>query len=291
MFCACVLFFTVVRLCVLLFCGAAVDLFRSCMQNEAGSVGYAFQPTLDCCDRPRNRYHRKRMTQSSKRFQSFEDLIGRPKEITELCESESDRGAILILAAYLEEILGLLIASSCISPAAADDILEFRGPAGGFDLKTRLCFALGIIHETEKNGLEAIRKIRNAAAHFDRKRGFGVLFDSEQTKAYVENLAESQNLSLQNRDEETVRTTFFVSTRLLGTKLYMRGLELTPPLQPTTLKEKANEIRERLKDTPNGKAIAAIEQQAREGDLEPLFTIMRQMSEFLKEKFTEKIQP
>jgi hypothetical protein len=32
-----------------------------------------------------------------------------PKELTSLLEAESDRGAILILATYLEEILGCFV--------------------------------------------------------------------------------------------------------------------------------------------------------------------------------------
>ena len=223
----------------------------------------------------------------AKQFQSFEDLVGQPKEITEIFESESDRGAVLILAAYLEEVLGCLIAASCISDAAADDLLEFRGPAGGFDLKVRLCHAMGIIHESEKKGLDTIRRIRNAAAHFDRKRGFDVLFDTEQTQALVSSLAQTQNLELKSAEPEAVRATFFLASRLLGSKLYMRGIEIVTPTPPLTLKEKANEIRELLKDTERGKAIEQMEKEALAGNPEPMFDHMKKMGEFLKSRLNE----
>ena len=215
--------------------------------------------------------------------------MGQPKEITKISESESDRGAVLILSAYLEELLGCLIASSCISEAAADDILEFRGPAGGFDLKVRLCFALGIIHESERKGLDAIRKIRNAAAHFDRKRGFDVLFDNDQTQSLVANLAQTQNLKAESNDPAAVRDLFFISSRLLGSKLYMRGTEIVTPSHPKSLKEKANEIREEMKDTPRGKMIAQIENDALNGNLEPLIEFIRTMGEALKAHLDKSI--
>lgn len=223
----------------------------------------------------------------AKQFLSYKDLIGQPKEITKIFDSESDRGAVLILAAYLEEVLGCLIASSCISETAADDILEFRGPAGGFDLKIRLCYALGIIHESEKIGLDAIRRIRNAAAHFDRKRGFDVLFDTEQTQELVSNLSQTQNLESKSNEPKVIRELFFISSRLLGTKLYMRGVDIVTPTPPLTLKEKANEIREQMKDTQEGKIIEQMEKEALEGNPEKMFDFIEKLGNFIKAQLDE----
>ena len=135
------------------------------------------------------------MKKSNKNFLSVDDYKGMPKEITSLSNSESDRGSILVLSAYLEEILASLISEVCISDDEANNLLEFRGPAGGFSLKISLCYALGLINAEEKDALGQIRKIRNAAAHFDRKRGFDVLFTSDKTINHVSNLADSLNLS------------------------------------------------------------------------------------------------
>ena len=223
----------------------------------------------------------------AKQFLSFKELVGQPKEITKIFEAESDRGAVLILAAYLEEVIGCLIATSCISEAAANDILEFRGPAGGFDLKVRLCYALGIIHESEKRGLDAIRRIRNAAAHFDRKHGFNVLFDSTQTQSLVFNLARTQNIESKSNEPEKVRALFFIASRMLGTKLYMRGIEIVTPKPPLTLKEKVDEFKERQKDTETGRMIELLENEALSGNPEPLFDLMKKMGEFIKSKTEE----
>lgn len=223
----------------------------------------------------------------AKNFQSPADLSGQPKEITALFESESDRGAILIMAAYLEEILGCNIASYCVSEEAANDIMDFRGPAGGFDLKIRLSFALGLLHEEEKKGLEAIRKIRNAAAHFDRKKGFNVLFDTERTQALVHNLATTQNIDTKTDSPSAVKHLFFLSVRLLASKLFARGLEIVPPQEPTTLKEKANKFRKLMAGTERGDALAWMEEEARNGNLDPFIKLNEELKKQLEEKIAQ----
>jgi hypothetical protein len=210
-------------------------------------------------------------------------FVGMPKKITKLIEGESDRGTILILAAYLEEILGLIVNAACVSDDDGDKILEFRGPAGGFELKTQLCKALALIHPEEANGLQAVRKVRNAAAHFDTKRGFDVLFDSQPTADQVANLAESQNLRMLSREPKAVRELFVVSVRLLANKLYWRLLDVERPQPVVTLKQTANEIRDRLKDTEIGKKIAEIEAEARSGNPEAMYELIKAMSEAITE--------
>jgi hypothetical protein len=206
-----------------------------------------------------------------------EQLIGMPKQITKLVEAESDRGAILILAAYLEEILAAIITGACVSDEEGEKILEFRGPAGGFDLKIQLCKAFALIHPIEVQGLEAVRKIRNCAAHFDQKRGFDVLFDSEQTIDLVANLLKSQNAKMSSREPIAVRTMFVVCVRLLATKLYWRGLTVNRPTPLRTVKETANEVRERSKGTKLGKAISDLDAEAKAGNIEFMGEVMKAM--------------
>jgi hypothetical protein len=55
-------------------------------------------------------------------------FLGMPKKVTALVDNESDRGAILILAAYLEEILGLIVNAMCLSDEEGARIQEHRGP-------------------------------------------------------------------------------------------------------------------------------------------------------------------
>ena len=214
---------------------------------------------------------------------TIRDFVGMPTKITAILAGESDRGTILVLAAYLEELLGFIVRAACVSDADADKILEFRGPAGGFDLKIQLCKALGLIHSEEVQGLQAVRKIRNSAAHFDTKRGFDVLFDTESTIAHVANLAESQNIKVNSREPDVIRDAFVMCVRLLATKLYSRGLPIQRPPVPQTMKEIANDIREKMKDTDEGKMIAAIEQEAHDGNPEMLFELMKAMGKAISD--------
>lgn len=202
---------------------------------------------------------------------------GLPAQITKLIEGESDRGAILILGAYLDELLADLVRSACISDEAGDALLEFRRPAGDFDSRIELCTAWGLIHHTERDALHTLRRIRNAAAHFDKKgRGFEVLFDSEATVNQVASLAKAVNLSLDSRDPKRVRHVFIVCCRFLAMRLIFRSIMAARPEEPPTLKEIANFIRAQLKGTPQGERLQTLEDAITGGQFETL-------QEFLKE--------
>jgi hypothetical protein len=209
-----------------------------------------------------------------------EGFLGMPAKITQLLNSESDRGAILILGAYLDELLGLIVRAACVSDAVADELLEFRRPAGDFDSKILLCTAFGLIHPDEMTALRAIQKIRNRAAHFDKKGGgFDVLFDSPQTADQVANLTRALGLGFKSRERAALRNAFTISARLLATKLYFRLLDTNKARSPLTIKEQANEIRGRMKDTPVGQMISQAEKEAREGNPEKLFQLMASINQ------------
>jgi hypothetical protein len=191
--------------------------------------------------------------------------------ITKLIENESDRGAILILAAYLDELLADLVRAGCISDEAGNALLEFRRPAGDFDSRIELCAALGLIHSAEQKALHILRRVRNAAAHFDKNgRGFEVLFDSEATANQVESFAKQLNLSLESRDPKAVRQVFVVCCRLLATHLIFRSATVVRRQEPPTLKEVANFIRTQLNGTPQGEKLQDLEAAVRAGNLNAL---------------------
>ena len=109
-------------------------------------------------------------------------MLDLPARVTKLVEAEPDRGVILILGAYLDEILGVLITGACVSDTLAAGILKHGQPAGTFNNRMALAQALGLIHEEDVQALRIVQKIRNKAAHFDLSgRGFEVLFDSSIT--------------------------------------------------------------------------------------------------------------
>lgn len=197
--------------------------------------------------------------------------LGTAAKITKLVEGESDRGTILILGAYLDEILSDVIRAACISDEKADQLLEFRQPAGDFSSRILLSTSLGLIHEDEAVGLTALRRIRNSAAHFDKKgKGFDVLFDSDQTIDQVGNLAEAMNLARPPRETAAVKEVFVISCRLLAAKILFRATQIEHPKSPPTIKEIASVIREKLKGTEAGERLTELEKTANEGDFEAL---------------------
>lgn len=216
----------------------------------------------------------------SSRMRRFAEL---PKKVTALVEKESDRGAILILAAYVEELLGQIIFESCSSEKLGEELLQFRNPGGDFSSKILLCEAFGFISPDEANAANCLRRVRNNAAHFDPKgRGFDVLFDSPQTAQQIGAFLKFLNLKLTSDKPDGIRKAFVGATRLLATKLAFRIFEARRTVAPKTLKETANAWRARMKDTEIGQIIAAAEQEARDGNPEHLFQIMQATSKTLK---------
>lgn len=136
-----------------------------------------------------------------------------------------------------------------------------------------------------------MRRIRNAAAHFDQKgRGFDVLFNSSQTVEQVKAFASHLNLGFDPDKTEHARVVFVFTCRLLATKLLIR-LSLTsrsPVAQ--SVKDFANFWREQMKDTPIGKTIAEAEELARAGNPEQLFEILQTVGDQLKEHMTPNLK-
>ena len=83
---------------------------------------------------------------------------------------ESDRGCVLIAAAYLDDSLDELLQASfsqnsVCKKKAVEPLFSGLGPLSSFSAKIKLSFALELIDEDVFTSLEIIRKIRNEFAH------------------------------------------------------------------------------------------------------------------------------
>jgi mannitol operon repressor len=84
----------------------------------------------------------------------------------EVLNKESERGAVLIAATMLEDLLGQAIRSFLIANKETDRLLEgFNAPLGTFSSRILAALALGVLSEQEFEECERIRKIRNVFAH------------------------------------------------------------------------------------------------------------------------------
>lgn len=206
-------------------------------------------------------------------------FAGMPGKLTRLLDGESDRGAILIVGAYLDEILGLIIRSATVSDGLGAALLEHRQPAGDFSARITLCEAFGLIHADEARALNLIRRIRNDAAHFDSNgRGFDVLFDSERTSGRVRELWTCLNMSHPPTKPEGARDYFIIASRLLATRLYFRGTETRRAPTLLTLKETAARIRESLLSGPDKARVEQLDKLIEEGDIDSLALLAKEMA-------------
>ncbi|TGE26917.1 hypothetical protein [Hymenobacter metallicola] len=212
-------------------------------------------------------------------------FAGLPKKITELLEKESDRGVILILATYYEELLGLIINAGCTSPEQADKILAHRQPAGDFDSRILIAHAFGLIHDEEVDALRIVQRIRNKAAHFDRSgRGFDVLFDSTATADQVIAFAKLfyPSAEIPTRQPEFLRFLFIRAGRTLSTRLVTRLGETRPAQACKSAKEKANEVRERIKDSEFYKQFEKAIEKYKDGDHTEIDAMIESFAVMLK---------
>lgn len=100
---------------------------------------------------------------------------------------ESDRGAVLVVAAYIDAALEVLLAAFFVEPKIEgkkkrkdykDSLFGPKGALGSFSAKEVLAHACGLISWIEFAEIKAIRKVRNKFAH----DVFGARFDKEEIK-------------------------------------------------------------------------------------------------------------
>lgn len=100
---------------------------------------------------------------------SFEEKNPHLREFLKFLDAlnkESDRGAALIAAAMLDDLLGRSILAFLIAHEETKRLLEgFNAPLGTLSARALCAFALGVLSEEEFRECERIRKIRNVFAH------------------------------------------------------------------------------------------------------------------------------
>jgi hypothetical protein len=80
--------------------------------------------------------------------------------------TESDRGAVVVGAARLDDLLLQLLAVFLQpSPTDQDSLLGTDRPLGTFSARINACYRLGLIDAEFANALHSVRRIRNRFAH------------------------------------------------------------------------------------------------------------------------------
>lgn len=102
----------------------------------------------------------------------FPNSLVTPKEINEFLatfRNESDRGAVLALAAAFDEVLARAIRKHLKQSEPGDKLLDkvfdFNGSLGTFSGRIDMARCLGLINPQCHADIHRIRKLRNEAAH------------------------------------------------------------------------------------------------------------------------------
>ena len=115
----------------------------------------------------------------------FIKLAERAADGTAVLRSESDRGCALVAASMLDATLDSLLRCFFLDEKKVVDSLLGQGrPLATFSSRIDACRAIGLISHDLHSDLNIVRKIRNAAAHFDPDNTSGHKFSfSDQSIA------------------------------------------------------------------------------------------------------------
>lgn len=79
---------------------------------------------------------------------------------------ETERGAALAAAAFLDDLLGRVISNFLISNDSGHALMDgFNAPFGTLSARIAACHAMGLISDIEFRECEIVRKVRNEFAH------------------------------------------------------------------------------------------------------------------------------
>ncbi|MBE9112147.1 hypothetical protein IQ273_22340 [Nodosilinea sp. LEGE 07298] len=79
---------------------------------------------------------------------------------------ESDRAAVVLGAAKLDELLRELLESQLIPPRnSKDNFTDSDGPLGTFSARAQAAYRLGLLSEDVASKIDSFRRIRNEFAH------------------------------------------------------------------------------------------------------------------------------
>lgn len=84
----------------------------------------------------------------------------------EVLSKESDRGAVLVTASMLDDVLTKLLLARLVEGRSSKELLcGFNAPLGTFSAKIAAARAIGVISEQWRRELDLLRDIRNKFAH------------------------------------------------------------------------------------------------------------------------------
>lgn len=148
---------------------------------------------------------------------------------------ESDRAAVIIAAAKLDNELRDLIVSRLVpSPTSDDELVDGDRPLGTFSARIKMAFRLGLIDAEVARSLDLVRRIRNQFAHEARSSSLSSAEHEQRVKELARPFARSARYQAvvdwgHSREPVSVRAECVACVTLLASWL-RAGTLLTTPL-------------------------------------------------------------
>lgn len=156
--------------------------------------------------------------------------------------SETDRGCVLMIVAYLDELLNEFISALFVNDVKVQkEFLRPDGPVGTFSSRINLCYLLGQISAMERRELHLLRRIRNEFAHSATSKDFS-------DEVILQRIKELKCTGLDVKADprhRLVRSCIFLSANLHAMIRSDRRLVSPPNISTETL-EKVNKIQSDL---------------------------------------------
>jgi mannitol operon repressor len=134
-------------------------------------------------------------------------------EFLSIFNAESERGAVLTAAAFLDQRLLEVLQAFLIDIDETSNLLEGQNaPLGSFASRISACHCLGLIDEIEFKDINLVRRIRNEFSH----KWIGVTFRSQKVKDLCMNLSWLGPEDLEKKTDARGRFNFAVAVLLVN---------------------------------------------------------------------------
>jgi mannitol operon repressor len=99
-------------------------------------------------------------------LQTIPNLTDDVSRLVDDLERESDRGAALVGAAFLDDVLDVLLRSAFVNePETVGKLMGMGRPLESFGSRAHLCYCMGLLGADVYADINLIREIRNDFAH------------------------------------------------------------------------------------------------------------------------------
>jgi len=153
-------------------------------------------------------------------------------DLAEQLGEETDRGAALVAAAFLDYLLAALIESFLVDDDKSSKAL-LKGPLAplsGFSSRIAAAYSLGLISEDERHDLDIIREIRNHFAHGAARSTFSLkTIEQKVRKLRVPRLVPKNIFDAEHLEP---RRLFINAAAMLSTFLEMRRAKMSDKRKP-----------------------------------------------------------